>query len=40
LYLWEMVGGIWKNRKSFPIRSKKAANAIRDMLTKFEARLP
>jgi hypothetical protein len=39
LYLWEMVGGVWKKRKSFVIRSRKSSQALRDALVSFEQHL-
>lgn len=39
LYLWEMVDGVWKKRKSFPIRSRKSSQALRDVLVNFEQHL-
>ena len=40
LYTWELVGGDWKKRKSFAIRSKKVSDQLRDVLSTLGDRLP
>ena len=40
LYTWELIGGQWKTRETFAIRSKKAATHLREILTNVEDRFP
>ena len=39
LYSWQQVEGVWKNRKSFKIRSTKSLRDIVDALKSFESKL-
>ena len=40
LYLWESIGGVWKTRKSFTIRSQKNLSKLLEALTTFGPMVP
>lgn len=40
LYRWELVEGVWKNRKSFVIRDQAAVDKVVSALNEFKSKLP